>query len=39
VETPLISLMKRDIVKQGSELGAPFHLTWSCYRNRGGMGL
>lgn len=32
VETPLISLMKRDIVKQGRELGAPFHLTWSCYR-------
>jgi 7-cyano-7-deazaguanine synthase len=32
VETPLISLMKREIVKQGSELGAPFHLTWSCYR-------
>jgi len=33
VETPLISLLKRDIVKQGSELGAPFHLTWSCYRD------
>jgi 7-cyano-7-deazaguanine synthase len=33
VETPLISLIKRDIVKQGSELGAPFHLTWSCYRD------
>jgi 7-cyano-7-deazaguanine synthase len=32
VETPLISLLKRDIVKRGSELGAPFHLTWSCYR-------
>jgi 7-cyano-7-deazaguanine synthase len=32
VETPLISLMKRDIVKKGSELGAPFELTWSCYR-------
>ena len=31
VETPLISLKKRDIVKLGSELGAPFHLTWSCY--------
>ena len=33
VETPLISLMKRDIVKEGHELGAPFHLTWSCYRD------
>jgi len=32
VETPLISLLKRDIVKRGSELGAPFELTWSCYR-------
>src|SRR4030095_2300282 len=29
VETPLISLLKRDIVKRGVELGAPFHLTWS----------
>lgn len=33
VETPLISLMKRDIVKRGIELGAPFRLTWSCYRD------
>ena len=24
---------KRDIVKKGVELAAPFHLTWSCYRN------
>ena len=33
VETPLISLLKRDIVKEGSALNAPFHLTWSCYRD------
>jgi 7-cyano-7-deazaguanine synthase len=33
VETPLISLLKRDIVKKGSELAAPFELTWSCYRD------
>lgn len=33
IETPLIHLSKRDIVKQGVELRAPFHLTWSCYRN------
>jgi 7-cyano-7-deazaguanine synthase len=33
VETPLISLLKRDIVKRGGELGAPFQLTWSCYRD------
>lgn len=33
VETPLIYLTKRDIVKKGVELGAPFNLTWSCYRD------
>jgi 7-cyano-7-deazaguanine synthase len=33
VMTPLISLRKQDIVKRGSELGAPFHLTWSCYQD------
>jgi 7-cyano-7-deazaguanine synthase len=32
VETPLISLLKREIVKRGCALNAPFHLTWSCYR-------
>jgi len=32
IETPLIHLSKRDIVKRGMELQAPFHLTWSCYR-------
>lgn len=33
VETPLIYLSKRDIVKRGVELAAPLHLTWSCYRD------
>jgi 7-cyano-7-deazaguanine synthase len=33
VETPLIYLTKSDIVKRGVELGAPFGLTWSCYRD------
>ena len=33
VEAPLIYLSKREIVKRGVELGAPLHLTWSCYRN------
>jgi len=33
IETPLIHLSKRDIVRNGFELGAPFHLTWSCYRD------
>ncbi|MBI5286514.1 MAG: 7-cyano-7-deazaguanine synthase QueC [Deltaproteobacteria bacterium] len=28
---PLIHLKKAEIVKRGIELGAPFHLTWSCY--------
>jgi 7-cyano-7-deazaguanine synthase len=33
IETPLIYLSKRDIVKKGVEVQAPFHLTWSCYRD------
>jgi 7-cyano-7-deazaguanine synthase len=33
IETPLIYLSKCDIVKRGVELSAPFHLTWSCYRD------
>ncbi len=32
IETPLIKLTKAEIVKLGHELGAPLHLTWSCYR-------
>jgi 7-cyano-7-deazaguanine synthase len=32
IETPLIHLKKRDIVRRGLELNAPLHLTWSCYR-------
>jgi 7-cyano-7-deazaguanine synthase len=31
VHTPLIHLSKADIVRRGSELAAPLHLTWSCY--------
>lgn len=31
VETPLIRMTKGQIVKEGLRLGAPFHLTWSCY--------
>lgn len=30
--TPVIQLRKRDIVRQGVELGVPFQLTWSCYQ-------
>ena len=32
VRTPLVSLTKAGIVQRGVELGAPLHLTWSCYR-------
>ena len=31
VVTPLIHLSKAQIVQRGIALGAPFHLTWSCY--------
>lgn len=31
IETPLIRLTKAQIVRRGLELGAPLHLTWSCY--------
>ena len=31
--TPLIHLRKHQIVHKGIELGAPFHLSWSCYRS------
>ena len=31
VETPLIHLRKREILALGVEVGAPFHVSWSCY--------
>ena len=31
VVTPLIHLKKHEIVRLGVELGAPFHVSWSCY--------
>ena len=31
--TPLITLTKKEIVEKGISLNAPFHLTWSCYKN------
>lgn len=33
IHTPLINLSKADIVRLGSDLGAPLHLTWSCYQS------
>jgi 7-cyano-7-deazaguanine synthase len=32
VRTPLIDLTKAGIVQLGIDVGAPLHLTWSCYR-------
>lgn len=32
VRTPLVDATKADIVRLGVDLGAPLHLTWSCYR-------
>ena len=32
VRTPLIGCSKAEIVRRGVALGAPLHLTWSCYR-------
>jgi 7-cyano-7-deazaguanine synthase len=31
VVTPLIEMRKSEIVRLGVELGAPFHVSWSCY--------
>lgn len=31
IEMPVGNLMKHEIVKMGIEIGAPLHLTWSCY--------
>lgn len=33
IEAPLVDLLKPDIVRLGSEVGAPMELTWSCYLN------
>lgn len=33
LETPVIDLSKAEIVATGLRLGAPFELTWSCYRD------
>ncbi|MGC8669036.1 MAG: 7-cyano-7-deazaguanine synthase QueC [Chthonomonadales bacterium] len=33
IETPIIHMSKAEIVRKGLELGAPLHLTWSCYQS------
>jgi 7-cyano-7-deazaguanine synthase len=33
IVTPVIRLKKNEIIRRGIELGAPLHLTWSCYQN------
>lgn len=33
IKTPLIHKNKEEIVRLGVRLGAPLHLTWSCYKN------
>jgi 7-cyano-7-deazaguanine synthase len=32
IVAPLLRMGKADIVRRGTELGAPLELTWSCYR-------
>lgn len=32
IATPVIAMRKSDIVRRGSELGAPLDRTWSCYQ-------
>ncbi len=32
IKTPVIRMRKSEIVRKGLDLGAPLHLTWSCYQ-------
>lgn len=31
IEAPFVSLNKKDVIRMGLELNAPYELTWSCY--------
>lgn len=33
IVTPVITLKKSEIIRRGVQLGAPLHLTWSCYQS------
>ncbi len=33
IDAPFSGLTKAEMLSRGVELGVPFHLTWSCYRN------
>jgi len=33
ITTPVIAMKKSEIIRRGVELGAPLHLTWSCYQS------
>jgi 7-cyano-7-deazaguanine synthase len=33
IVAPVIQLKKSEIIRQGVDLGAPLHLTWSCYQS------
>ena len=33
IATPVIGLRKSEIIRKGLTLGAPLHLTWSCYQS------
>lgn len=34
LETPLMNMEKKDVVKKGLELNVPYELTWSCYEGK-----
>jgi 7-cyano-7-deazaguanine synthase len=33
IVTPVITMKKSEIIRRGVQLGAPLHLTWSCYQS------
>jgi 7-cyano-7-deazaguanine synthase len=33
IVTPVITMKKSEIIQRGAKLGAPLHLTWSCYQS------